>query len=96
MTIHERIVQALGEGENNAVSLEDMCVITGLPNRETRLIIEDLRRRGAVICSSNNGYFYPADVLELRRYVQKEQARSSSISENIEAAVRLLGEWEAE
>ena len=96
MTVHERIVQALGEGEDNAVSLEDMCIISELPNRETRLVIEDLRKRGAVICSSNNGYYFPADVSELRRYVQKEQARSSSISENIEAAVRLLEEWEAE
>ncbi len=95
MTVYEKIVQALSEGEENALRLEDMCTITELPERETRLFIEELRRRGAVICSSSSGYFYPADVSELRRYVKKEQARSRSISETIGAAVKLLEEWEA-
>lgn len=94
MTIPERIVQSLRTGEDSALSLEDMCIVSGLPDRETRLVIEDLRRNGVVICSSNKGYYYPADVGELRSYVHKEQARSNSISENIRAAVKMLNEWE--
>ncbi|MGN0595213.1 MAG: hypothetical protein ACI4I6_08635 [Hominimerdicola sp.] len=94
MTAQERILQALRVGENNAVSLADMCNIVGLHNRDTRLIIEYLRRSGVVICSSNNGYYYPADIAELRRYVQKERARENSIAETLKPAEKLLHEWQ--
>lgn len=94
MSIHERIVEALGTGEDNALSLEEMCTVSGLPERDTRLVIEALRRNGAIICSSNKGYFYPADICELRSYIHREQARSNSIAANISAAVKMLAELE--
>lgn len=37
MTVSERICNALRTGENNAVSLAEMCDISGLDNRSTRL-----------------------------------------------------------
>ena len=57
MTAAERISNALRAGESNAVSLADMCIISGLDNRHTRLVIEDMRRKGAVICSSECAIF---------------------------------------
>lgn len=93
MTVSERICNALRTGENNAVSLAEMCNISGLDNRSTRLVIEDLRRHGTVICSSDKGYFYPADISELRKYVRREKARSYSIEFTLKTAESLLEEW---
>lgn len=93
MTAQERIMQALRTGENNSVSLLDMCRVSGLDNRSTRQTIENLRRDGVVICSSDNGYFYPADISELQRYVRREKARSNSIELTLKSAEKLLEEW---
>lgn len=96
MTVQERITQALRAGENNAVSLADMCIISGLDNRSTRQVIENLRRSGVVICSSDNGYFYPADISELKRYVRRERARSNSIELTLKSAEGLLKNWDGD
>lgn len=96
MTAAERISNALRTGESNAVSLADMCIISGLDNRHTRLVIEDMRRKGAVICSSECGYFYPADRSELSRYVNRERSRANSISQTLRSAKRLLEEWKGQ
>lgn len=53
MTASEKICSALRTGEDNAVSLAEMCNISGRDSRVTRQIIEDLRRKGTVICSSD-------------------------------------------
>lgn len=94
MTVSERICAALRSGENNAISLAEMCDLSGLDNRSTRLVIEGLRRNGTVICSSEKGYYYPEDISELRRYVRKERTRSNSIRETLKAAEKLLYELE--
>lgn len=93
MTAKERIAAALSEGENSAVSLFELIRISGLDNRSTRLLIEQLRREGFVICSSERGYYLPADADELRRYVSKERRRADSITETLAPAAALLEEW---
>lgn len=93
MTAKERITVALSEGESNAVSLFELIRISGLDNRSTRLLIEQLRREGFVICSSERGYYLPADADELRRYVSKERRRADSITETLAPAAALLEEW---
>ena len=83
----------ISTGEENAVSLAELCRITGLENRTLRLVIETERRNGTVICSSVNGYFYPETVQELQAYVHRERARSRSITRSLRAAERTLKEW---
>lgn len=95
MTPSERILNALRAGENNAVSLAEMCALSGLDNRSTRLCIEAMRRNGEVICSSDKGYFFPADTAELRRYVCRERCRANSISLTLRPAEQLLCRWGA-
>lgn len=94
MTPREKILNALREGENNAVSLCEMQKIAGLDNRSTRLVIENLRRDGVVICSSDNGYFYPKELSELKAYVNKERHRCQSIELTLMPALELLKKWE--
>ena len=83
----------ISTGEENAVSLAELCRITGLENRTLRLVIETERRNGTVICSSVNGYFYPETVQELQAYVHQERARSRSISQGLKSAEILLKKW---
>lgn len=83
----------ISTGEENAVSLAELCRITGLENRTLRLVIETERRNGTVICSSVNGYFYPETEQELQAYVHRERARSRSITRSLRAAETTLKDW---
>lgn len=97
MTPTERIINALPTGELNAIPLSNIHRISGAADeRATRKIIENLRRDGVVICSSECGYYFPADVIELRQYVNKERSRAASISTTLKPAEHLLEEWEAD
>lgn len=89
MTVQERISNALRTGESNAVSLADMCAISGLNNRATRQEIENLRRSGMVIISSNKGYYLPETLEEVRHYINKESKRAKSIFYTIRSAKAL-------
>ena len=94
MNASEIIVQAIGTGEENAVHLSELVRLTGLSERDTRRVIEVLRRRGAVICSNGHGYFKPTDTQELRRYIRQEQARSRAIYRRTASARKQLKIWE--
>lgn len=94
MTPSEKILASLRTGEDNAVSLSEECQISGLDNRSTRRLIEDMRQRGQVICSSPKGYFHPANKLELRRYIQCERSRANSILRTLQAAENALADWD--
>ena len=87
------ITDLISTGEDNAVSLAELCQITGLESRALRLLIEAARRNGAVICSSVNGYFFPETLLELQDYIHRERARSKSITRSLKAAEKLLKDW---
>ena len=89
MTIQEKIMQALRTGENNAISLFNMCKVSGVDNRATRQIIEDLRRSGVVIISSNKGYYLPETLEEVKHYINKESKRARSIFYTIRSAKNL-------
>lgn len=93
MTVNEIIRKALGTGEENAVSLAELEELTKLPVREVHHSIENMRRNGGIICSSNSGYFYPATEDELRKYVHKEHARAATILRNTRAAAVELSKW---
>lgn len=93
MTVNETICKAIGTGEENAVSLKDLMELTDLKARDVHHCIEDMRSGGAVICSSNSGYFYPETEEELRRYVRREHARASAIMKNTRAAAVMLCRW---
>lgn len=94
MTPSEKILASLRTGEDNAVSLSEECRISGLDDRSTRLLIEYMRRHGQVICSSSKGYFFPANKLELQRYVLCERSRANSILQTLQAAENALADWD--
>ena len=87
------IIHALRKGRINAVKSDELEELTGLDSRDTRQCIERLRRSGVVICSSNDGYFYPETRAELQDFIHKEAARAHSIEITLRSAERLLSEW---
>lgn len=93
MTPNEIIRNAVRVGEDNAVKSAVLEELTGLTSRDVKRCIEDLRRKGVVICSSNSGYFYPDNETELRQFISKETNRAQSIKETLKSAKKLLKKW---
>ena len=67
------------EGRENGIHLQELEKITGLDNRALRKVIEAIRRNGVCVCSDENGYYLPANVDELERYIKRvsKTARST-------------------
>ena len=93
MQPNEIIKNALRHGENHAISRTRLAEITGLDVRDVSQCIEDMRCKGAVICSSSVGYFYPKTRGELGRHVHKEHSRADSILRSVRAADEALNSW---
>ena len=93
MNISEIIRATLEAGESNAVSVAELCRITGLQDRELRAAIAAERSHGSVICSNAKGYFFPETLPELQDYINRERARSKSITRSLKAAEKLLKDW---
>lgn len=77
-------------GESGAIHRAELARLTGLKERELRIIIERLRRSGAVIASSQAGYYFPADEAELSAFVRKEERRARSIFFTLKNARKLM------
>lgn len=93
MNPDEVIRRTLGSGEENAVPCKVLEELTGLNGRDVKHCIEELRRGGTVICSSNSGYFYPARRYELKSFIVKERRRAESIKRTLQSSERMLQTW---
>ncbi len=81
-----RIADLLHPGAKNAVSRRDLMALTGLSDRELRLMIEAERRKGTPILSDNiHGYFLPGDSAERDRCVRSLRRRAGEIMETAAA-----------
>lgn len=81
-----RISNLLLPGRENAIPRRDLEAITGLDGRTIRLMIEQERRRGALILSDNHhGYFLSDDPAEAQQFVRSMRHRASEILRTAEA-----------
>ena len=88
-----RIYDLLPVGGEHTISRSELASITGMPDRQLRRQIAAERRAGLLILSSaeiGGGYFRPADVQELRRWVAMMKAHASSISDVLHAAEQAI------
>ena len=92
----QEILDYIPVGEANAIHSAEICRHFELTERERRKLFERLRNAGAVICSCDNGFFKPADLAELQAYINRERARSRSITRSLRSAKRLAAEWGVE
>lgn len=81
-----RIADFLHPGAENAISRRDLMALTGMSDRELRLMIQAERRQGCPILSDNvHGYFLPGDSAERDRCVRSLRRRAEEIMETAAA-----------
>ena len=81
-----RIADLLHPGAGNAIPRRDLMALTGLSDRELRLMIESERRKGIPILSDNaHGYFLPGNSAERDRCVRSLRRRAGEIMETAAA-----------
>ena len=84
-----RIADLLHPGAENGIFRRDLMSLTGMSDRELRLMIETERRRGCPILSDNvHGYFLPGDQSERDRCVRSLRSRAAEIMETAAAIER--------
>ena len=84
------ILRAISSGSENARHKSELLRLTGMQDRELRKLIEFLRRKGIVIISDINGYYFPADEAELKAYIAQESSRARSVFYTLRSAKNLL------
>ena len=85
------------EGEANALPMRELARCIGVSERQMRKIIEHERGNGALILSSDNGYFLPSpdcERYEIRSYIHRADARMVTNRKTIRAMKDRLKELE--
>ena len=93
------ILNNIPVGEQNAISREKLCAVTGLNDRSVRNNIALLRNDFVILYSINHGgYFRPdrEDVLKVKAFVNMEKRRAASILNGIDKAIELINITERE
>lgn len=72
------IYDYIPEGKENAVTREQLCFLTGLPDRQNRKLIELAQKDGFVILNDQDGqgYYTTSDPDILCRYYFQERSRA--------------------
>ena len=80
------IINYIPEGYENAISRKDLCIITGMKDRDMRAAIEAARRKTIIIssCDGSGYWLFPDnptahEMQMLRKYVQQQERRAKSI-----------------
>lgn len=92
----KEISKLIPTGADDGLPMSDLSHVTGLTERDIRKCIETLRRNGEVICSGVTGYYRPADVFELREYVNRMTARAETTFLCLQGARALLRQFDGQ
>lgn len=63
-----RLINKLPIGEGNARHLKELASEQGITPREYQHILNDSRKLGFIVCSSNNGIFLPSTENEIKSF----------------------------
>ena len=63
------LIDLIPTGKREAVSMDDLSKLMGLPSPDVRQMVLDARKTGVLICSAEVGYYFPEDGDELKEYV---------------------------
>ena len=93
-----KVAALLRHGEENATPTRELCRVLGVGVRQLRLMVARERAEGALILSSNAGYYLPAPgkqgIQELRRFIAFGSSKAASLFAALAAARRALRELE--
>ena len=85
------VCEHLGRGESEAIKSRQLTKICGYSH--VRVLQSEIRRErllGALIMSSAAGYFLPADLSDVERYVASMKSRAVSDFQVIESAKKAI------
>lgn len=60
-------------GKQEAISMNDLSKLIGLPSSDVRLMILNARKNDVLICSGDEGYYFPKNSDELQEYVRRRR-----------------------
>ena len=81
MKERELLFNALNKGQENARTRQELCSITGLPDRKLRKLIEHMiNEEGYLILSSSRtaGYYLPKDFNDVDAVMRELKAKANS------------------
>lgn len=76
----EIVLDAIPFGKENAVTREYLTAKTGLPDRQVRKAIEEIRRNHIVLNDQDGkGYYRSYDLNDIERFYRQERARALAV-----------------
>ena len=93
---YDRLLNLLKTGERNAQSGKALAEKLGTSPRQIRSVVNEARRNGVLVCSTDSGYFMAGCRDELRRSYLRMKAQAQSTNEAIKAMKRALREYEGQ
>jgi hypothetical protein len=63
------LIDLIPTGQYEAVSMTDLARMSGLPSADIRQQVLNARLKGVLICSGEQGYYFPGSYEELTDYV---------------------------
>ena len=85
-----KLMSVLSEGEENAVKVEQLSKMLDMNRREITSCVNRLRQNGEVICSSNQGYFLPSTVDDVKHFYRQMTSRQREIEKAKQSANRYI------
>lgn len=85
---HEIVLERLGIGEENARTAKDLK----FSPRTLRKMVEEMRRDGVPICSTNNGYFIALTYEEAAGTINRMMAMANNTMDSAENLRRCFNE----
>ena len=86
-----KIEQLLSHGRENAIPLQHLVSLTGLPARQVRHMIQAERLQGApILADSQNGYYLPGSQQDIEKFYRSMLHRAAEIT-RVATAVKLKG-----
>ncbi len=85
-----QISEFLASGEGQAISLDELSISTGLPERSVKAEVLRARISGDLILSSDRGYFLPSDESEIRQYVYSRMSYIKTASKALRPFIKAL------
>lgn len=87
------ITERLYQGEENALTMRELCRIFQADDRAIRARIHEERKSGSVILASNEGFFLPAEdpeqaLQEVKAFERRMKSRARKELEAVRSATR--------
>lgn len=88
----KRFMSLIPYGEEKAKSMRELSRECGVSPRELRKIVENARRDGMIIASSESGYFVPSSAEELNAFYMRTMYRVNTTLDTLRPVEEIINE----